>query len=71
MNLDTFKDIRHFKEMTQQQYADWLGLSLSSIAMIESGQRRVTDNIRGKLAHKFMITDEFIEYQERRNKLIG
>lgn len=69
METNTFKDIRLYKGMTQKVYEDWLGISLPSVGMIESGQRDVSDNIRGKLAHKFETTDDFIEYQQRKQSL--
>lgn len=71
MDKQTFKDIRHFKKMTQRQFADWLGIGIQSVAMIETGQRNISDNIRGKLAHKFEMTDDFSEYRERKSRLIG
>lgn len=63
------KDIRHYKGMTQPQFAEWLGVAESSIAQVESGHRRVSDRLAAKIALKFDVTDEeFIAYRERRAK---
>lgn len=70
MNNQTFKDIRLWKQMTQREFAAWLDVSLATVAMIEIEQRRVTDNIQSRIAHRFEVTDDFIQYQKRKNKLI-
>lgn len=70
MDNHTIKDVRAFKKMTQHEFAAWLGVSVATIAMIESGQRPVSDNFRGKLAHKFEVTEEFIEYRKRKEAFI-
>ena len=69
MDSNTIKDIRAFKKMTQKEFAEWLDVSIATIAMIESGQRSVSDNVRGKLAHKFEATDDFIKYRKRKDTL--
>lgn len=69
MENSTFLDIRLYKGMTQKAFADWLGVSLPSVGMIESGHRDVSSNIKGKLAHKFAVTEEFVEYQQRKSSL--
>lgn len=67
MNKELLKDIRLFKEMTQEQFADWLGVSRITIALIESDQRNVSDTVVSKLALKFDVTsDDFIAFRERR-----
>lgn len=67
MNKELLKDIRLFKEMTQEQFAEWLGVSRITIALIESDQRNVSDTVASKLAHKFDVTsDDFMAYRKRR-----
>lgn len=62
------KDIRHYKGMTQPQFAEWLGVAESSIAQVESGHRRVSDRLAAKIALKFDVSDpDFIKYLERKN----
>ncbi len=70
MDNQTFKDIRQYKRMSQQQFADYLGVSLAAIAMIETERLNVTDRIQSKLAHVFDITDaDFLSYVERKREI--
>lgn len=71
MTKEYFKDIRLFLGMTQKQYSKWLGVSLSTVGMIENGQRVVSDNIRAKIALKFEVTEDFLRYRERKSELCG
>lgn len=69
MNDNLLRTIRHYKGMTQPQFAEWLGVAESSIAQVESGHRRVSDRLAAKIALKFDITDDdFIAYRERREQ---
>lgn len=69
MNKELLKDIRLFKGMTQAQFADWIGVSRITIALIESEHRNVSDTVASKIALKFDVTDDdFIAYRERRAK---
>ena len=69
MKGNLLKEIRQFKDMTQEQFADWLGVSLSSIALVESGHRGISENLENKITHKFDVTDpNFIEYKKQRKK---
>ena len=66
MNDDLVRTIRHYKGMTQPQFAEWLGVAESSIAQVESGHRRVSDRLSARIALKFDVTDDdFIAYRER------
>ncbi|MDY0409961.1 helix-turn-helix domain-containing protein [Virgibacillus soli] len=69
MNNQTFADIRRYKNMTMREYAEWLGVSLATVSDLENGKRDVSANIRAKLAHRFEVTGEFIEYQRRQQSL--
>lgn len=69
MDKFTLMDIRGYMDLTQEEFAQWLDVSTATIGMIESGQRAISPNIRSKLAHRFEITDDFIEYRRRKSKL--
>lgn len=71
MNNETFRDIRNYKQMTMRQFASWLGVSLSTVCEIENGNRNVSHYVKAKLAHKFDITDDFLQFRERKSKLIN
>lgn len=66
----TAKDIRHYLKLSQQEFADKLGVSLATVALIETKRMNVTDRVQGRLAHIFDINDtEFHEYQQRKRAL--
>lgn len=71
MKNETFRDIRRYKGMTMQQFADWIGVSLATVSMIEGDHRDVSDFVSAKIARKFEATNEFREYQRRRKTLLG
>lgn len=69
MNKDLILNVRRYKGMTQEEFAEWLGVSRMTIALIESEHRNVSDTVTSKLAHKFDVTDDdFLTYCERRKK---
>lgn len=69
MKNELIQDIRHYKGMTQQHFADWLGVSLASIAHVESNHRNISDVLASKIALKFDVTDaDFIEYCNRKKQ---
>lgn len=67
MKNELIKDIRHYLGMTQEEFAKWLGVHYSTIALTEANYRNVSDKLASKIALKFDITDEdFIAYRKRR-----
>jgi len=70
MDRNLFIAIRYFKEMNQKEFAKWLGVSTPTVALFEAGHRPLSEATRGKLAHKFDISDpEFVEYRKRIEQL--
>jgi transcriptional regulator with XRE-family HTH domain len=69
MKREKFVAIRMFLNMSQQEFSEFLELSPSNVYMIESGERRITEKVKAKLARKFEVTQEFIDFFERINKL--
>lgn len=70
MNNEQFRAIRHYKKMTQREFADWLGVSIATIAKIEAGHMDISDSIRWRLAHKFDASSpDFIEYIKKREQV--
>lgn len=64
MNKERFKALRFYHELTQQEMADFLNVSQSTIDAIESGARNVTPFMRGRIAAKFKLDDDFNDYYE-------
>lgn len=49
MSIDLFRKIRHILGFTQQEYAEFLGISQAYVGMIETGRRIPSDRVIGKL----------------------
>lgn len=66
----TVRAIRLYYGLTQREFAKLLGVSYSTIGAIESGRRKVTKNMRIKIAQTFDLTDEVIAAIERAHKVV-
>lgn len=53
--------IRIFYSMTQQTFATHLGVSLSAIKAVETNQRRVSENMRFRIAQAFDLNPDVLE----------
>jgi plasmid maintenance system antidote protein VapI len=69
MNCKLFREIRLYHGLSQDEFARLLGVSRSTIQMIEAGKRKINGRIRMRLAKHFDLTPEFWETVERANKL--
>lgn len=69
MKVDKFIAIRTYLDMTRPEFAEYLGVSTSNVSMIESGARRISKRMMGKIAKKFEETQDFINYYQRTQKL--
>ncbi|MBD8138504.1 helix-turn-helix transcriptional regulator [Peribacillus simplex] len=69
MNYKMFKALRSFHGHSQKSFAELLDVSESNIVMIEAGKRQITYGMKTKVAKRFDITPEFLEFYERISKL--
>jgi transcriptional regulator with XRE-family HTH domain len=69
MKGETFRLIRLYSGMSQRDFAEFIGVSTATIAHIETGNRKVTPNIKAKLATKFDLTEDFLSYVEKYRRL--
>jgi transcriptional regulator with XRE-family HTH domain len=69
MDGKALRALRLEKGLTQGDFAKILGISLSSVSMMERGERRVTDRVRIRIAKVFEITDGLIEIIKRSKRL--
>ena len=69
MKKETFKLIRLYTEKTQQEFADFIGVSRGTVSLIEIGERNITPTVHAKLAAKFNLDDAFFRYIEKFHKL--
>jgi transcriptional regulator with XRE-family HTH domain len=69
MNANSFKALRLRNGMTQKEFGDLLGVSESTIAAIENGRRRISDQVRARLAQKVEVNDDLIYFLESYRKI--
>lgn len=65
MNADKFRALRLYKDLTQSEFADLLGVSLATVARIETGSLEVTPRVRAKLARIDIEEESFLSFYER------
>lgn len=63
-NGDVFRDLRLSKRMTQQQFAEALGVSQSHVAHVEAGRRDISRSIQIRLA-QIIDVDASLSFFER------
>lgn len=68
INYRLFRDARRYMKLTQEQFAERLKITRSTVAQIESGRMEVSENIQSKLAHVFDVTDEDFQSYIRRKR---
>jgi DNA-binding XRE family transcriptional regulator len=57
---EIMRAIRHYHNMTQESFAEALGVSVSSVKRIETGSMKMTPRIHWKLFSTFPLTPEII-----------
>lgn len=67
MNADILRTIRVSKNLTQQEFAKSLRVATSTIAMIESNQRKISDKLRTRIKQTYG-GDETVAEAIRREK---
>lgn len=68
MESSKFLAVRCYLNLSQSQFAEFLGVSAGTVGRIESGDLRISDRIRGKVAAKFDFDDAFLAYYINFNK---
>ncbi|MFL1674819.1 helix-turn-helix transcriptional regulator [Paenibacillus dendritiformis] len=60
MSPETFRMIRIIYGLTQQEYADVIGCSVSLVSKIEKEQRNLTHDIRRRVYEVFPLTEDVL-----------
>ncbi|MNJ58841.1 Helix-turn-helix domain protein [compost metagenome] len=71
MNGKTIQAIRLANGLTQREFAERIGVVISTLAMVEAGHRKVTDSLRFKIARHFPIDETTAAVIENAKKLEG
>ncbi|MCJ7991120.1 helix-turn-helix domain-containing protein [Priestia sp. OVS21] len=69
MNNETFRMLRLHLGMTQQKFSELIGVSKTTVAFIETGQRPITAVTRAKIAKVFEINDDFLTFADNLNRI--
>ncbi|AQX53351.1 helix-turn-helix domain-containing protein [Priestia flexa] len=69
MNSNVFKAFRLHLGMTQKTFAELIGVSATTVAFIETGQRSISPLTKSKLAKTLEISDEFLTFVENLNRI--
>lgn len=64
----TVRAIRLHYGLSREEFAERLGVSRSTIEAVENGRRKVSTNLRIKIAQTFDLTDDVIAAIERAHK---
>ncbi|MEK4085148.1 helix-turn-helix domain-containing protein [Psychrobacillus sp. FSL K6-1415] len=62
MNSTSFKALRIREGKTQAAFAEMLGVSESTVAQIETNKRPISARVKVKLAQKFKMDDELVNF---------
>ncbi|MED0701081.1 helix-turn-helix transcriptional regulator [Aeribacillus composti] len=69
MNADKFRAIRLYLNLTQEEFAKMLGVSLATVGRIENGSLDITPRVKAKIASKIELTDDFFTFYEKMRKI--
>ena len=69
MNNKKVLHIRQFLKMTQEEFAEMIGVTRELIALIETNRAPVSRNVASRIAHNFEVTDDFLSYAKRRDEI--
>ncbi|NNU88672.1 XRE family transcriptional regulator [Geobacillus sp. MR] len=69
MTNEMFKLLRLYSKMSMREFAKYIGVSKATVYSIEANKRPISKYVRGRLADKFDLTDDFLEYVRKYQKL--
>lgn len=72
MNGNLFKVLRMKEQMTQEEFANHLGISRSLVAGIEQGRQPISDLVRARLVAKdYRLDDSFYTFLRQYRQMDG
>ena len=71
LSNEQVKRIRLFLDLTQEQFAEKLGVSVSTIKFIETNRMAVSARVATRIAKLFQPTEEYFQYLQNYRKLSG
>jgi DNA-binding XRE family transcriptional regulator len=64
-----FRIIRLWLDKTQEEFAKFLGVSLATVARIESGSLDVSPRVKARLVSRIDLDEDFFEFYYKMRKL--
>lgn len=69
MDGQKFRIIRLWLDKTQEEFAKFLGVSLATVARIESGSLDVSPRVKARLVSRIDLDEDFFEFYYKMRKL--
>lgn len=74
LNESNLRMIRTYYDLNQMELASLIGIKQPYIALVESGRRNLSENVRGKLIDALKLTPDKVaiisEHEANRRKII-
>lgn len=64
MDREMFRALRQFHKLTQQQFAEVLGVAPSTVDSVETGRRPFSSFVRGKVAAAYQLDEAFLKFYD-------
>ena len=68
MKNDMFRACRLFLGMTQEEFAEFLGISKAVVGRIEHGSLAISPRVKAKFVSKFDIDNSFLDFYEKMSR---
>lgn len=65
--IERIKEVRLNNRLTQKQFAEQLGVSLSSYLLIETGKRSINIKILESIHEKYAISSDWLMFGDKNN----
>ncbi|MEC5272401.1 helix-turn-helix domain-containing protein [Caldifermentibacillus hisashii] len=69
MDGHKFRIIRLWLNKTQEEFAKFLGVSLATVARIESGSLDVSPRVKARLVSRIDLDEDFFAFYEKMRKI--
>ncbi|MCY7442897.1 MULTISPECIES: helix-turn-helix domain-containing protein [Bacillus amyloliquefaciens group] len=66
---ELFELLRRHKNMTQEKFAELLGISKKTVSAIERKERSVSRRTQHRIIERIEITESLLEYKEKYDSL--
>lgn len=69
MDGQKFRIVRLWLNKTQEEFAKFLGVSLATVARIESGSLDVSPRVKARLVSRIDLDEDFFAFYEKMRKI--